>query len=151
MFSRKFVFSLFINYAYICTCIKWHVQFSNSSLGYHHVVWNGKTNIQTKKVYWPKRKISQYSLKWRLGGVHVNLTFALSYDSCMNYTCSVCIARAENRAEHKRYCKRRLYMKHHPNGKIKNIMVFSALANSLLIGEFRISFIFTYFLSVLLF
>ena len=63
----------------------------------------------------------------------------------MNYTCSVCIARAENRAEHKRYCKRRLYMKHHPNGKIKNIMVFSALANSLLIGEFRISFIFTYF------
>ena len=24
----------------------------NSSLGYHHVVWNGKKNIQAKKVYW---------------------------------------------------------------------------------------------------
>lgn len=62
----------------------------------------------------------------------------------MNYTSSVCIARA-NRAEHKRYCKSRLYMKHHPNGKLKNIMVFSALANFLLGSEFRISFIFTYF------
>ena len=39
----------------------------------------------------------------------------------------------------------RLYMKHHPNGKLKNIMVFSALANFLLGSEFRISFIFTYF------
>lgn len=36
-------------------------------------------------------------------------------------------------------------MKHHPNGKLKNIMVFSALANFLLGSEFRISFIFTYF------
>ena len=62
----------------------------------------------------------------------------------MNYTSSVCIARA-NRAEHKRYCKSRLYMEHHPNGKIKNIMIFSALANFLLGSEFRISFIFTYF------
>ena len=62
----------------------------------------------------------------------------------MNYTSSVCIARV-NRAEHKRYCKSQLYMKHHPNGKLKNIMVFSALANFLLGSEFRISFIFTYF------
>lgn len=62
----------------------------------------------------------------------------------MNYTSSVCIARA-NCAEHKRYFKSRLYMKHHPNGKLKNIMVFSALANFLLGSEFRISFIFTYF------
>ena len=62
----------------------------------------------------------------------------------MNYTSSVCIARA-NCVEHKRYCKSRLYMKHHPNGKLKNIMVFSALANFLLGSECRISFIFTYF------
>ena len=32
-----------------------------------------------------------------------------------------------NRAENKRYCKSRVYMKHHPNGNLKNIVVFSAL------------------------
>ena len=67
----------------------------------------------------------------------------------MNYTSSVCIARA-NRAEHKSYCKSRLYMKYHPNEKLKNIMVFSALANFLLGSEFRISFIFTFFFFVIL-
>ena len=34
-----------------------------------------------------------------------------------------------NRAENKRYCKSRVYMKHHPNGNLKNIRVFSTLAN----------------------
>ena len=41
------------------------------------------------------------------------------------------MARA-NRAENKRYCKTRVYMKYHPNGNIKNIMVFSSLAKSVI-------------------
>ena len=42
-----------------------------------------------------------------------------------------------NRAENKRYCKSRVYMKHHPNGNLKNVIVFSALAinNGSTIGQ----------------
>lgn len=39
------------------------------------------------------------------------------------------VARA-NRANNKRYCKTLIYLKHHPNENFKNIMEFSALANS---------------------
>ena len=41
----NFPFCLFINYAYICMWMHMHkTTFErNSSLGYHHVVWNGKT------------------------------------------------------------------------------------------------------------
>ena len=51
MFSREFAFCLFINYAYTCTWIQVNkTTFErNSSLGYHHVVCNGKQNIQAKK------------------------------------------------------------------------------------------------------
>ena len=70
--------------------------------------------------------------------LHVNLTFALFSVVCTNCSWSVwkltrrwCMARA-NRAENKRYCKTRVYMKYHPNGNIKNIMVFSALAKSVI-------------------
>ena len=45
MFSRKFSFCLFINYAYKCMWMHKHkTTFErNISLGYYHVVWNGKT------------------------------------------------------------------------------------------------------------
>ena len=45
--------------------------------------------------------------------------------------------RRANRAENKRHCKSRVYMKHHPNGNLKNVIVFSALAinNGSTIGQ----------------
>ena len=53
------------------------------------------------------------------------------------YVCNVCkimrswcIARV-NHAETKRYLRSRVHMKHHPNGNLKNSMVFSALPNHL--------------------
>ena len=55
MFSREFAFCLFINYAYVCTWM--HVykttfeKKKNSSLGFRHVVCNGKQNLQAKNVY----------------------------------------------------------------------------------------------------
>ena len=53
MFSGEFTFCLFIDYAYRCTWIRVHkTTFErNSSLGYNLVVWNGKQNIQAKKVF----------------------------------------------------------------------------------------------------
>ena len=69
--------------------------------------------------------------------LHVNLTFAEFFVVCTNCSCSVCkftrrwcIAHA-NRAENKRYWKSRVSMKYHPNGNLKNVMVFSAVANLL--------------------
>ena len=63
MFSREFVFCLFINYAYICTWMHVHkTTFErNSSLRYHHVVCKGKQNMQTKKVGW---KIGSVKYCW---------------------------------------------------------------------------------------
>ena len=46
----------------------------------------------------------------------------------MHCGCIAHVAHA-NHAKNKRYCKSRVYMKHHPNGKLKNVMVFSALGN----------------------
>ena len=53
------------------------------------------------------------------------------------YVCNVCkimrswcIARV-NHAETKRYLRSQVHMKHHPNGNLKNSMVFSALPNHL--------------------
>ena len=53
MFSREFTFCLFIDYAYRYTWIHVHkTTFErNRSLRYHHMVWNGKQNIQAKKVF----------------------------------------------------------------------------------------------------
>ena len=54
MFSREFAFCLFINYAFICMWMHVHkTKFEkiNSSVGYHQVVWNGKKNLQPKKLY----------------------------------------------------------------------------------------------------
>ena len=53
MISREFAFCIVINYAYIGTWIHVHkTKFEkNSSLGYHHVVWNGKQNLQAYNVY----------------------------------------------------------------------------------------------------
>ena len=52
MFFREFAFCLFINYA----CIHMHVNKTtferNSSLGYHHVVCDGKTK-HTLSFQWP--------------------------------------------------------------------------------------------------
>ena len=69
--------------------------------------------------------------------LHVNLTFVVFLFFCTNCTCSICkftrcwcIARA-NRAENKRHCKSLAYKKHHPNRNLKNIRVFSILANYL--------------------
>ena len=69
--------------------------------------------------------------------LHVNLTFVVFLFFCTNCTCSICkftrcwcIARA-NRAENKRHCKSLVYKKHHPNRNLKNIRVFSILANYL--------------------
>ena len=69
--------------------------------------------------------------------LHVNLTFVVFLFFCTNCTCSICkftrcwcIARA-NRAENKRHCKSWVYKKHHPNRNLKNIRVFSILANYL--------------------
>ena len=48
MFSREFAFCLCINYAYTGTWMQVHktkLEKKNSSLGYHHVVWNGKTKL----------------------------------------------------------------------------------------------------------
>ena len=64
---------------------------------------------------------------------HVNLTFAvflLFARTARGVFANLRGARA-NRAENKRCCKSRVYMKHHPNGNFKNIMVFSALAKEM--------------------
>ena len=44
---------LFINYAYIGTWMHMHktTDERNNSLGYYHVVWNGKTKHTAKKDY----------------------------------------------------------------------------------------------------
>ena len=66
--------------------------------------------------------------------LHVNLYFLLFARTVRAVYANVRdadalhVARA-NRAENKRYWKSRVYMKHHPNGNLKNIMAFSAEAN----------------------
>ena len=62
----------------------------------------------------------------------IKLTFAISF--CFFHELYVqCMQINEvpvvNPTENKRYCKSRVYMKLHPNGNLKNIMVLSALAN----------------------
>ena len=64
--------------------------------------------------------------------VHVNLTFALSFILCMNCTYGVCKFTGSwysTCKSCKRYRKSEIYVKHYPNGNLKNIMVFFALAN----------------------
>ena len=67
-----------------------------------------------------------------LVGASCQTDFALCFVCCMNCTCSgckfmrsLCIACA-NCAQNKRhiYFKSWLFIKHHPNGKLKNIMAF---------------------------
>ena len=51
MFSREFTFSSFINYAYICTCVRRHL---DETVLWGNITWSeiGKQNIQAKKVYY---------------------------------------------------------------------------------------------------
>ena len=48
MFSREFTFSSFINYAYICTCVRRHL---DETVLWGNITWSeiGKQNIQAKK------------------------------------------------------------------------------------------------------
>ena len=49
MFSGEFAFCLFVNYGYVCTWMHVHKttfeEKKNSSLGFRHVVCNGKTKL----------------------------------------------------------------------------------------------------------
>ena len=74
-----------------------------------------------------------------LDGIHVNLTFALSFVFCMKCMCTQCKlfyvklmhCACKSCKTEKRYCRSRVNMKQHPNEKLKNtcIMVFSAFAD----------------------
>ena len=57
MFSREFAFCLFINYAYICTCIRRNLR-KNSSLGYHRVVCNGKKTSIVWEHHYGRRDVT---------------------------------------------------------------------------------------------
>ena len=67
----------------------------------------------------------------------VNPTFEISFVLCTICTCnasapfkfaySSCAVCAKN----KKYCKSKVYMKHHPKCRLENIMVFSALARNM--------------------
>lgn len=64
--------------------------------------------------------------------LHENLTFVLSFILCMNCTYSVYKFTGSwysTCKSCKRYCRSHIYVKHYPNGNLKNIMVFFALAN----------------------
>ena len=87
---------------------------------------------------WPKREhhnILEIPVRVVL---HVNPTFTISFvlyagfaraPSKFAYT-----ARAV-RAKNKKYCNGKVYMKRHLNDSLKNIMVFSGLANQHCLGE----------------
>ena len=75
-------FCLFINYAYIGMWMPEHKTKceENSSLGYHHVVWNGKTKREAKNVYWTnqaakdsfkfRKRRTEYSLYSKMFLIH---------------------------------------------------------------------------------
>ena len=69
--------------------------------------------------------------------LHVNPTSQISLGLCMIYTCNASaphnfayIAHIEfMQNKQTKNCRNKVFMKNHPNGSLKNIMVFSALAN----------------------
>ena len=48
--SQEFSFCLFISYAYICTCIRWHLK---ETILWSSITWSemGKQNVRAEKVY----------------------------------------------------------------------------------------------------
>ena len=81
---------------------------------------------------WAKAESTVKLFKLLFGGASCQTDFALCFVCCMNCTCSgckfmrsLCIACA-NCAQNKRhiYFKSWLFIKHHPNGNLKNIMAF---------------------------
>ena len=75
------------------------------------------------------------------GVLHVNLdSEVFFFFFCTICMCSVCKCSRRADAENKRCCKGRVCMKHNANGNLKNIMVFSALANGTrLIGYYNVA------------
>ena len=104
-----------------------------------------KQNIQTKKVYWPKRKIPQYSLNCRLGGASCKPHLCIILSFFVWTTRAVYELHVQIVQSTKGIAKVGFTWSTTQMGNLKNIMVFSALANFLLGSESRISFIFTYF------
>ena len=64
--------------------------------------------------------------------LHVNPTFSIPFILCTICTCNASASRKfaytarTVRTNNKKYCKSKVYMKHQLNGRLKNIMVFSA-------------------------
>ena len=96
MFPREFTFSSFINYAYICTCIRRHLK---ETVLWGTITWSEirKQSIQAKKVYYflsgngPMKSCLRWTSKFHYQASDCNNNINLNSDLDADDLLEVCV------------------------------------------------------------